>query len=84
LWLDPLGDVVAKLDDMNPIWLLVAVGFELTSCASYVVLFRRRFEPLPAGTTRKPAWVGLGAGALLPAALSRAPRSAACPFIATA
>jgi uncharacterized membrane protein YbhN (UPF0104 family) len=66
LWVDPMGGVIGELGQMDPFWLLIAVGLELASCASYVVVFRGLFEPGPAGTTRKPAWVGLGAGAVLP------------------
>ena len=66
LWVDPLGDVVGRLGAINPVWLVVAVCFELMSCVSYVVVFRRLFEPAPGRPVRKLAWVGLGAGAVLP------------------
>ena len=56
LWVDPMGGVIGELGQMDPFWLLIAVGLELASCASYVVVFRGLFEPGPAGTIRKPAW----------------------------
>jgi uncharacterized membrane protein YbhN (UPF0104 family) len=66
LWVDPLGDVVGELGAMNPVWLAAAVGLEIASCVSYVVVFRRLFDPTRGRSAAKPAWVGLGAGALLP------------------
>lgn len=66
LWVDPLGDVLGQLGALNPEWLSVAVGLELASCLSYVLVFRRLFEPAAGRKAGKPAWVGLGAGAVLP------------------
>jgi uncharacterized membrane protein YbhN (UPF0104 family) len=66
IWLDPLGDVVGELAAVNPIWLIAAAGLELASCVSYVAVFRRLFAPAAGRSARKLAWVGLGAGAVLP------------------
>ncbi len=66
LWVDPAGDVVGELGAMNPMWLVAAVGLELASCVSYVVVFRQLFDPTHGRSAGTLAWVGLGAGALLP------------------
>jgi uncharacterized membrane protein YbhN (UPF0104 family) len=66
LWLDPVGDVLGELGAISPLWVIAAVGLELASCVSYVMVFRRLFEPLSGGSAGKLAWLGLGAGAVLP------------------
>jgi uncharacterized membrane protein YbhN (UPF0104 family) len=66
VWVAPPAQVLASIGDMNPVWLLVAVGFEIGSCLSYVVVFRR-FFPEPTGSvSRQVAWIAMGAGAVLP------------------
>lgn len=62
----PLRDALGEIGHMNPSWLLVAIGFELASCLSYVLLFGRLFEPARRKSVAKPAWIGLGAGSILP------------------
>jgi uncharacterized membrane protein YbhN (UPF0104 family) len=66
LWVDPLGDVLGELGQLDPRWLIAAVGLELASCASYVAVFRWLFEPVAGRSPGKLAWLGLGAGAVLP------------------
>jgi uncharacterized membrane protein YbhN (UPF0104 family) len=66
LWVAPLGDVLASLAEIDPLWLIAAVGLELVSCASYVLVFRRLFERVSRRSPGKLAWLGLGAGAVLP------------------
>jgi uncharacterized membrane protein YbhN (UPF0104 family) len=62
----PPGQVIDTISDMNPLWLLAAVGLELGSCLSYVVLFRRFFPEPPRPVSRQVAWIAMGAGAVLP------------------
>jgi Lysylphosphatidylglycerol synthase TM region len=62
----PLRGVARQVDAMDPVWLLVAVAFEVASCAGYVVIFRRFFEQVPAGPARELAWTEEASGALLP------------------
>jgi uncharacterized membrane protein YbhN (UPF0104 family) len=66
LWLDPLGDVLGALGEIDPLWVIVAVGLEVASCVGYVVAFGWLFEPVPGRSAGKLAWLGLGAGAVLP------------------
>jgi uncharacterized membrane protein YbhN (UPF0104 family) len=66
LWLAPPAQVLDSIGDMNPAWLLAAVGFELGSCLSYVVVFRRFFPEPPRPVSRQVAWISMGAGAVLP------------------
>lgn len=66
LWVAPPGQVIETIGDMSPGWLLAAVGFEIGSCLSYVVVFRRFFPEPPRGTSRQVAWMAMGAGAVLP------------------
>jgi uncharacterized membrane protein YbhN (UPF0104 family) len=51
---------------MNPAWLLAAVGLEIGSCLSYVVVFRYFFPEPPRAVGRQVAWIAMGAGAVLP------------------
>ena len=39
----PPGEVIDQIGEMNPTWVLVAIGLELGSCLSYVIIFRRFF-----------------------------------------
>ncbi len=66
LWVAPPGDVVRQIGDMNPVWVLAAIAFELGSCLSYVVIFRRFFPEPPRSVSRTVAWIAMGAGAVLP------------------
>ncbi len=65
-WVAPPGEVIASLAKMDPLWLLAAVAFELGSCLSYVVVFRRFFPEPPRRTGRQVAWIAMGASAVLP------------------
>jgi uncharacterized membrane protein YbhN (UPF0104 family) len=66
LWVAPPGDVINSIGDMNPAWLLAAVVFEIGSCLSYVVVFRRFFPEPPRSVSRQVAWIAMGASAVLP------------------
>lgn len=66
LWVAPPAQVINSIADMNPIWLLAAVGLEIGSCLSYVVVFRRFFPEPPRPVSRQVAWIAMGAGAVLP------------------
>src|SRR5581483_11261555 len=62
----PPGDVLDQIGEMNPVWVLGAIGLEVVSCLSYVVVFRRFFPEPPRGVSRRVAWTAMGAGAVLP------------------
>lgn len=66
LWLAPPAQVINSIGDMSPVWLVAAVGFEIGSCLSYVVVFRRFFPEPPRPVSRQVAWIAMGAGAVLP------------------
>jgi uncharacterized membrane protein YbhN (UPF0104 family) len=66
LYVAPPSRVVHQLGSMRISWVLVAVGFEIASCLSYVVLFRRVFPEPPRRTSWQVAWIAMGAGAVLP------------------
>jgi uncharacterized membrane protein YbhN (UPF0104 family) len=66
VWVAPPGQVIDTVSDMSPLWLAAAVGLELASCLSYVVVFRRFFPEAPRPVSRRVAWIAMGAGALLP------------------
>ncbi len=66
LWVAPPGQVIDSISDMSPGWLLAAVGLEIGSCLSYVVVFRRFFPEPPRARSRQVAWIAMGAGAVLP------------------
>ncbi len=66
VWVAPPSEVIHQLGDMNPAWVLVAVGLELCSCLSYVIVFRRFFPEPPRAASRQVAWIAMGAGAVLP------------------
>ncbi|HZU61853.1 MAG TPA: lysylphosphatidylglycerol synthase domain-containing protein [Solirubrobacteraceae bacterium] len=61
-----LQDVVAELRQVTGLWVIAALGLEIASCVSYVIVFRRFFEDLPPRLGRKVAWTEMGSGALLP------------------
>ena len=61
-----LGEVRAHIQHMGAWWLALAVAFELASCSSFVVIFRRFFATVPARPARELAWTEMGSGALLP------------------
>jgi hypothetical protein len=66
LWVAPPEDVIDQIGHMNLFWVLVAIGFELASCLSYVIVFRRFFPEPPRPVSRRVAWIAMGAGAVLP------------------
>jgi uncharacterized membrane protein YbhN (UPF0104 family) len=66
LWLAHPARVIDAIGDMNPVWLLAAVGFEIGSCLSYVLVFQRFFPEPPRPVSRQVAWLAMGAGAVLP------------------
>jgi uncharacterized membrane protein YbhN (UPF0104 family) len=66
VWVAPPAEVIHQLGDMNPVWVLVAIGLELLSCLSYVVVFRLIFPEPPRARARRVAWIAMGAGAVLP------------------
>lgn len=66
VWVAPPGQVIKSIGDLNPVWLLGAVLFELGSCLSYVVVFRRFFPEPSRKAGRQVAWMAMGAGAVLP------------------
>jgi uncharacterized membrane protein YbhN (UPF0104 family) len=66
VWVAPPGEVIKQIGDMSSTWLLAAVAFELGSCLSYVIVFRRFFPQPPPSVGRRVAWIAMGAGAVLP------------------
>jgi uncharacterized membrane protein YbhN (UPF0104 family) len=52
---------------MNPWWITAAVGLELASSISYVVVFRLFFDRVAAPDARALAWTSMASGVLLPA-----------------
>jgi uncharacterized membrane protein YbhN (UPF0104 family) len=67
LWqVAPPGAVLDQVGDMSLTWVAGVVALELASCLGYVFVFRRLF-PEPSGPrARQLAWIGMGAGAVLP------------------
>jgi uncharacterized membrane protein YbhN (UPF0104 family) len=61
-----LRPVVLEVRDMNPWWITAAVGLELASGISYVVVFRLFFDRIAAPDARALAWTSMASGALLP------------------
>jgi uncharacterized membrane protein YbhN (UPF0104 family) len=61
-----LRKVLDQIGDLNPAWIAVAVGLEIASSASFVVIFRLFFDSVPARTARQLAWTEMASGALLP------------------
>ncbi|HZE04530.1 MAG TPA: hypothetical protein VE127_04850, partial [Solirubrobacteraceae bacterium] len=66
LWVAPPAQVIAQIGHMDPVWVLAAVGLELASCLSYVIVFRRFFPEPPRAVSHRVAWIAMGAGAVLP------------------
>ncbi len=62
----PLRGVAHQIENLSVVWIAVAFGFELASCAGYVVIFRRFFGDVPAAAARELAWTEEASGALLP------------------
>jgi uncharacterized membrane protein YbhN (UPF0104 family) len=61
-----LGHVRDDLGAIDLWWVVAAVGLEVASCVSFVVVFRGFFHRAPARLVRRIAWVEMGSGALLP------------------
>jgi uncharacterized membrane protein YbhN (UPF0104 family) len=66
VWVAPPDAVAGQIDDMHPAWVLGAIAFEVCSCLSYVIVFRRFFGEPPRADSRRVAWIAMGAGAVLP------------------
>ena len=66
VWVAPPAEVLRTIANLNPRWLIAAVAFELGSCLSYLVVFRRFFPEPPAPVGRRVAWMAMAAGAVLP------------------
>lgn len=63
-----LGEVRDKLAGADPAWIAVAIGLELLSCTSYVVMFRPVFcRQMPWRTSWEISWSSLGVGSIVPA-----------------
>jgi len=62
----PPSQVIESVTDLDPRWLAAAVGLELGSCLSYVLVFRRFFPEASRPVSRRVAWIAMGAGAVLP------------------
>jgi hypothetical protein len=62
----PPARVFDQLDNMSLPWLAAAVGLEILSCLSYVIVFRYFFPEPSRRDTRRVAWIAMGAGAILP------------------
>jgi uncharacterized membrane protein YbhN (UPF0104 family) len=65
-WIAPPGEVFDQIGHMNATWAIVAVGLEIGSCLSYVIVFRHFFPEPPRASSRRLAWMSMGAGAVLP------------------
>jgi uncharacterized membrane protein YbhN (UPF0104 family) len=65
-WVAPPSQVLRQIGHMNLWWVLGAVGLELGSCLGYVVVFRYFFPEPSRATSRRVAWIAMGAGAVLP------------------
>ncbi len=61
-----LRAVAREVGHVSGAWLILAAALELTSCASFVVVFRHFFRGVPARGARDLAWTEMGSGALLP------------------
>jgi uncharacterized membrane protein YbhN (UPF0104 family) len=66
LYVAPLAAVMRQIGRMQPGWVAVAIGVELASCLSYVVIFRRIFPEPSRHDGLQVAWMAMGAGAVLP------------------
>ena len=56
VWVAPPAQVIRTIGALNPRWLIAAVGLELGSCVSYLVVFRRFFPEPPGPVSRQVAW----------------------------
>ena len=65
-WVAPPSQVLRQIGHMNLWWVLGAVGLELGSCLGYVGVFRYFFPEPSRATSRRVAWIAMGAGAVLP------------------
>jgi uncharacterized membrane protein YbhN (UPF0104 family) len=61
-----LRGVVDRIGDMSAGWVVLAIGLEVASCVSFVVVFRLFFDDLPKRRAHGVAWTTLGSGSLLP------------------
>jgi uncharacterized membrane protein YbhN (UPF0104 family) len=62
-----LDDVRRHIEGASPWWLVLAVGLELLSCLSYVVMFRPVFCDMPWRQASRIGWSELGMGSIVPA-----------------
>jgi len=63
-----LGEVRDKLAGADPAWIALAIGLELCSGVSYVVMFRPVFcRRMPWRTSWEISWSSLGMGSIVPA-----------------
>ncbi|HST39930.1 MAG TPA: flippase-like domain-containing protein [Conexibacter sp.] len=63
-----LGEVRKHLGEAKPVWIAIAVGLELLSCISYVLMFRPVFcRQMPWKTASQIGWSELGMGSIVPA-----------------
>jgi hypothetical protein len=60
-----LRHVASAIKRMSPGWIALAIGLELASDASFVVIFRLFFDGVPAPVGRELAWTEEASGALL-------------------
>ena len=61
-----LRPVISTIRHIDPVWIAAAIGLELASCVSFVVLFRLFFDRLSPRDARALAWTEMASGALLP------------------
>jgi uncharacterized membrane protein YbhN (UPF0104 family) len=61
-----LRPVLHQIRGIDPLWVIAAVGLEIASCVSFVVLFRVFFDRLAGRDARPLAWANMASGALLP------------------
>jgi uncharacterized membrane protein YbhN (UPF0104 family) len=66
VWVAAPGKVFDQVAHMNTAWALAAVALEVGSCLCYVIVFRFFFPEPAAATSRRVAWMSMGAGAVLP------------------
>ena len=55
LWVAPPKAVLDQIGDMKLAWVIAALGFELASCLSYVVVFRLFFPEPPRAVSDRDA-----------------------------
>ena len=61
-----LRTVTSTIRHVDLVWVAAAIGLELASCVSFVVLFRVFFDRLSPRDARALAWTEMASGALLP------------------